>query len=139
MAFRKVSYLIPSCDGCGLAWSFGDPACAEGIPPHFASRAAALAQLPAEYGWQVTRLRMGPRLMACRRCAAFGVIPATVSRAWLLAAAGWIRHLVPFGAIRRPIPAGLGPGHPESMGAAAPAEEEGLLTELDDEIFPDQP
>jgi hypothetical protein len=46
MGFRKISYLIPSCDGCGLAWSFGDPACAEGIPPHFASRAAALAQVP---------------------------------------------------------------------------------------------
>ena len=42
MAFRKISYLIPSCDGCGLAWSFNDPACADGIPPHFASRAAAL-------------------------------------------------------------------------------------------------
>jgi hypothetical protein len=46
MAFRKVSYLIPSCDGCGLAWSFRDPACADGVPPHFASRAAALEQLP---------------------------------------------------------------------------------------------
>ena len=46
MGFRKISYLIPSCDGCGLAWSFGDPACAEGIPPHFASRAAALASWP---------------------------------------------------------------------------------------------
>src|SRR6266702_604380 len=67
MAFRKISYLIPSCDGCGLAWSFGDPACAEGIPPHFADRAAALALLPADYGWQVTRLRFCPRLMACRR------------------------------------------------------------------------
>ena len=139
MAFRKISYLIPSCDGCGLAWSFGDPACAEGIPPHFASRAAALAQLPAEYGWQVTRLQLCPRLMACRRCTAFGVIPATVSRAWLLAAAGWTRHLVPFGAIRRPIPAGFGPGHPESMSAVLPADQEGLLTELGDEIFPDQP
>jgi hypothetical protein len=42
MAFRKISYLIPSCDGCGLAWSFFDPACADGIPPHFTCRAAAL-------------------------------------------------------------------------------------------------
>ena len=49
MAFRKISYLIPSCDGCGLAWSFGDPACADGIRPHFAGRAAALGQLPADY------------------------------------------------------------------------------------------
>ena len=30
MAFRKISYLIPSCDGCGLARSFCDPACGEG-------------------------------------------------------------------------------------------------------------
>jgi len=75
MAFRKISYLIPSCDGCGLAWSFNDPACADGIPPHFASRAAALTQLPADYGWKITRTRMGPRLMACRHCAAAGVIP----------------------------------------------------------------
>ena len=137
MAFRKISYLIPSCDSCGLAWSFGDPACVEGIPPHFASRAAALAQLPADYGWQVTRTRMGPRLMACRRCAAAGVIPATARRAWLLAAAGRIRRLVPFGRIGAPLPPGLGPGHPESMTAALPAEQEGLLTALDVEIFPD--
>ena len=34
MAFRKISYLIPVCDGCGLAWSFFDPACTDGIPPH---------------------------------------------------------------------------------------------------------
>src|SRR6266516_2961205 len=85
MAFRKISYLIPSCDGCGLAWSFYDPACAEGIPPHFASRAAALAQLEADYGWQIVRLcRVWP-LMACRRCAAAGVIPAILGRRWLLA------------------------------------------------------
>jgi hypothetical protein len=139
MGFRKISYLIPSCDGCGLAWSFGDPACAEGIPPHFASRTAAIAQLPADYGWQVTRLRMGPWLMACRRCAAAGVIPAMAGRAWRLAAAGWIRRLVPFGPVRRPLPPGPGPGHPESMTAVLPAEQEGLLTELDDDIFPDQP
>ena len=79
MAFRKISYLIPSCDSCGLAWSFGDPACEEGIPPHFVSRAAALTHLSADYGWQITRTRMGPRLMACRRCAAAGVIPATAA------------------------------------------------------------
>jgi len=54
MAFRKISYLVPACDGCGLAWSFSDPACAEGIPPHFASRVAAPEQLPADYGWQVS-------------------------------------------------------------------------------------
>jgi hypothetical protein len=138
MAFRKISYLIPSCDGCGLAWSFDDPACPDGIPPHFASRAAALARLPADYGWQVTRVRSGPRLMACRRCAAAGVIPATAGRAWGLAAAGWIRRVVPFGPIHRPLPPGLGPGHPESI-TALPAEQEGLLSELDPEIFPDQP
>jgi hypothetical protein len=134
VAFRKISYLIPSCDGCGLAWSFGDPACAEGIPPHFASRAAAVAQLPADYGWQVTRLRLCPRLMACRRCAAAGVIPATAGPSWLLAGAGRIRRLVPLG----PVPAGLGPGHPESMTTVLPAEQERLLTELDAETFPEQ-
>ena len=76
--------------------------------------------------------------MACRRCAAAGVIPATAGRAWLLAAAGRIRRA---GAVRAasaaPLPAGLGPGHPESMTAALPAEQEGLLTALDAEIFPD--
>ena len=46
--------------------------------------------------------------------------------------------MVPFGPVRRPLPAGLGPGHPESM-TAMPAEQEDLLTELDGEIFPDQP
>jgi hypothetical protein len=138
VAFRKISYLIPSCDGCGLAWSFGDPACAEGIPPHFASRAAAVAQLPADYGWQVTRLWLCPRLMACRRCVAAGVIPATAGRVWLLAAAGRIRRLLPLGPVPRPVPAGLGPGDPEPMTAVLPAEQEHLLTELDAEIFPEQ-
>ena len=138
MGFRKISYLIPSCDGCGLAWSFGDPACAEGIPPHFASRADALAQLPADYGWQIRPRRPGRPLMACRRCAAAGVVPATPGQAWLLAAAGWLRRLVPFGRVRRRVPAGLGPGHPESMTAVLPAAQEGLLAELDAETFPDQ-
>lgn len=137
MAFRKISYLIPSCDSCGLAWSFGDPGCEDGIPPHFASRAAAFAQLPSGYGWQITRIGMSPQLMACRRCAAAGVIPATAARSWLLAVAGRIRRVVPFGRIRPPLPAGLGPGHPESMITSLPAEQEGLLTALDAEIFPD--
>src|SRR5215470_20255260 len=92
MAFRKISYLIPSCDGCGLAWSFGDPACAEGIPPHFASRAAALEQLPRGYGWQVRPCRFGRPLMACRTCAAAGVIPAGAVRGLLLMAVGWVRR-----------------------------------------------
>jgi hypothetical protein len=138
MAFRKISYLIPSCDGCGLAWSFGDPACAEGIPPHFASRTTALAQLPADYGWQISRRRPGPRLMACRRCTAAGVIPATAGRPWLLAAAGRVRRVVPFGPVRRPMPTALAPGHPESMTVVLPAEQERLLAGLDPEIFPDQ-
>ena len=80
MAFRKISYLIPACDGCGLAWSFSDPACAEGIPPHFATRAAALEQLPGDYGWQVSPRRLGRPLMACRTCSAAGVIPAGTAR-----------------------------------------------------------
>ena len=103
MAFRKISYLIPSCGGCGLAWSFGDLACAEGIPPHFASRAAALVQLATDYGWLVRPRRLGRPLMACRRCAAARVIPATAGRAWLLGAAGRIRRLVPFGPVRRAV------------------------------------
>jgi hypothetical protein len=138
MAFRKISYLIPCCDSCGLAWSFGDPTCGEGIPPHFASRAAAVTHLSADYGWRITRTRMGPRLMACRRCTAAGVIPAGAGRAWLLAVAGRVRRLVPFGRVRAPILPGLGPGHPESMTAALPSEQEGLLTVLDAEIFPDE-
>jgi hypothetical protein len=137
MTFRKISYLIPSCDGCGLAWSFYDPACGEGIPPHFVSRAAALAQLEADYGWQIVRLcRVWP-LMACRRCAAAGVIPATLGRRWLLAVAGWVRRYVPFGAVLRRMPAGIGPEHPESVEAVLPPEQEALLAEIDDELFPD--
>ena len=99
MAFRKISYLIPACDGCGLAWSFSDPACAEGIPPHFATRAAALEQLPGDYGWQVSPRRLGRPLMACRTCSAAGVIPAGTARGVLLAAAGWIRRVVAFGPV----------------------------------------
>lgn len=138
MAFRKISYLIPSCDGCGLAWSFYDLACAEGIPPHFASRAAALAQLEQDYGWQIERLCGAWPLMACRRCAAAGVIPAALGRRWLLAVAGWARRYVPFGAVLRRMPAQIVPGHPESMDAMLPPEQEDLLADLDAENFPDQ-
>jgi hypothetical protein len=135
MAFRKVSYLIPSCDGCGLAWSFFDPACSDGIPPHFADRAAALQQLPRDYGWQVRSCRFGLRLMACRACAAAGVIPAGTFRALLLAAAGWVRRLVPFGPVRRPLPPGPGRSHPESLTAGLPPADEELLAAIEDENF----
>jgi hypothetical protein len=101
MAFRKVSYLIPSCDGCGLAWSFFDPACADGIPPHFADRGAALEQLPRDYGWQVRCFRFGRPLMACHTCAAAGIVLAGAFRGWLLAMAAWVRRLVPSGLVRR--------------------------------------
>jgi hypothetical protein len=137
MAFRKFSYLIPACDGCGLAWSFGDPACADGIPPHFAGRAAALEQLTADYGWQVRTRRLGRPLMACRRCAAAGVIPDSAGRSWLMLLVGWVRCFGPFGSVRRPRPAGLGPGHPESLTRVLPPEQEELLAAIDDEIFPD--
>jgi hypothetical protein len=137
MAFRKISYLIPSCDGCGLAWSFRDLACSEGIPPHFATRAAGLEQLPADYGWLVKPQRLGRPLMACRACAEAAAIPATAGRAWLLAVAGWVRRWVPFGPVRRPLPPGPGPGHPESMSAELPPEQEDLLAALDAETFPE--
>src|SRR5258708_2424384 len=83
-----------------------------------------LAVLRAECGGQVTGRGRGSRVMAGGRCAAAGVIPSTTFRAWQLAAAGWIRRLVPFGPIRRPLPPGSVPGHPESMTAALPAEQE---------------
>jgi hypothetical protein len=134
MAFRKISYLIPSCDGCGLAWSFGDPACTDGIPPHFVTRAAALGQLTADYGWLVRPRRLGRPLMACRRCGAAGVLPDKSGRVWL---AAWLRRLVPFGPVRRPLPPGPGPGHPESLSTALPAEQEDLLAAIDAEIFPE--
>jgi hypothetical protein len=137
MAFRKISYLIPSCDGCGLAWSFGNPACADGIPPHFARRADGLAQLERDYGWQIVRLPAGRPLMACRRCAAAGVIPATPARRWLLAAVGWVRRYVPFGPVVCRRPAQIVAGHPESMDTVLPPEQEGLLAEIDAELFPD--
>jgi hypothetical protein len=135
MAFRKISYLIPACDGCGLAWSFFDPACAEGIPPHFADRAVALEWLPRDYGWQVRPRRLGRPLMACRTCAAAGVIPAGAFRGWLLAMAGWVRRVVPFGPVRRPLQPGPGLGHPESLTAELPPEDEELLAAIEDENF----
>jgi hypothetical protein len=138
VAFRNISYLIASCDGCGLAWSFGNPACADGIPPHFASRAAAFAQLPDDYGWQVRSRRLGRPLMVCHRCTAAGVIPAMAGRAWAWArAAGWVRRFVLFGPAGHALPSGLVMGHPESMTAALPPAQEDLLAELDAETFPD--
>jgi hypothetical protein len=137
VAFRKISYLIPSCDGCGLAWSFGNPACEDGIPPHFASRTAALAQLPADYGWQVRSRRRGRPLMVCYRCTGAGVIPASPWWAWMLAAAGWLRRFIPAGSVRHALPPELVAGHPESMTAALPLAQEHLLAALDAETFPD--
>ena len=138
MAFRKVSYLIPSCDGCGLAWSFGDPACADGIPPHFTGASAAPSQLSADYGWQIVPRRLARPLRACRRCAAAGVIPPASGRRWLLAAAGWVRRFVPFGPVRRAAAADLPAGHPESATAVLPQDQEDLLAAIDDEFFRDR-
>jgi hypothetical protein len=137
MAFRKIAYLIPTCDGCGLAWSFRDPACLGGIPPRFAGIATALGQLPTRYGWQIQPRGWKRPLMACRGCAAAGIIPRTPDRAWLMAMTGWIRCFVPFGPVCRPTPALPAAGHPESMITELPAEQEDLLAALDDELFPD--
>jgi hypothetical protein len=136
MAFRKISYLIPSCDGCGLAWSFFDPACTEGIPPHFASRTAALEQLPTDYGWQIRPCRLARPVMACGTCAAAGVIPAGAFRCWLLVMAGWVRRVVPFGPVR-PLPPSPGRGHPESLTVGLPPADEELLAAIEDENFPE--
>jgi hypothetical protein len=135
MAFRKVPYLVPSCDGRGLAWSFFDPACADGIPLHFADKAAAREQLRRDYGWQVRSRRLSRPLMACRTCTPAGVIPAGSFQGWLLAAAGWVQRLVPFGPVRR-LPPGPGPGHPESLTAELAPEDEELLAVIEDENFP---
>ena len=59
---------------------------------------------------------------------------ATGGRRWLLAAAGWVRRLVPSGPVRRPM---LAPGHPESMTASLPPDQDRLLAVIDAEIFPD--
>src|SRR5262245_45573263 len=137
MAFRKISYLIPSCDGCGLAWSFGNPACADGIPPHFARRGDGLVQLERDYGWQIVRLPVGLRRMPRRRAPAGGGTPPTPPRRWLLAATGGVRRYVLFGPAVRRVPGGIVAGHPESMDAVLPPEQEDLLAEIDAELFPD--
>src|SRR5262249_16090613 len=135
MAFPKISYLIPSCDGCGLAWSFFDPACAEGIPPHFASRAAAVEQLPRDYGWQVRPCRLGRPLMACRTCAAAGGIPSGAVRGVLPGAPGWGPRRGALGPVGPPLPPGPGPRHPESLTVELPAGDEELLAAIEDEDF----
>jgi hypothetical protein len=76
--------------------------------------------------------------MACRTCAAAGVIPAGAFRGWLLAASGWVRRVVPFGPVRRPLPPRPGRGHPESLTAELPPEDEELLAAIEDENFPEQ-
>jgi hypothetical protein len=76
--------------------------------------------------------------MACRTCAAAGVIPAGGFRGWLLAASGWVRRVVPFGPVRRPPPPRPGPGHPESLTVELPPEDEELLAAIEDENFPEQ-
>ena len=136
MAFRKIACLIPSCDSRGLAWTLRDPACPDGMPSHFADTDAALAQLSARYGWQIRQTHRGRRLMACRRCAAAGIIPITPGRAWLLAVTGRTRRFAAFEPICQPAPALSAAGHRESMTAELPAEHEGLPGALDDSFFP---
>jgi hypothetical protein len=75
--------------------------------------------------------------MACRFCAAAGVIRAGAFRGWLLVTAGWLRRLVPFGPVRRPLPPGPGPEHPESLTADLPPEDEELLAAIEGENFPE--
>jgi hypothetical protein len=53
----------------------------------------------------------------------------------LLAMAGWVRRLVPFGPVRRPLPPGSGPGHPEALTAELPVEDEELLAAIEDKNF----
>lgn len=136
MALRKIAYLIPTCDGCGLAWSFRDPACLDRIPPRFADVITALGQLPTRYGWQIQPRGWERPLMACRRCAAAGIIPRRPGRA-TLAMTGRIRRFPPFRPVCRPTPALPAADHPESMTTEPPAEQEDLLAALDDELFPD--
>jgi hypothetical protein len=57
MAFRKISYLIPSCDGCGLAWSFSTQPAPRGFrrispagPPPWSSCPAITAGRSAPAG-----------------------------------------------------------------------------------------
>jgi len=137
MAFRTITYLIPSCDRCGLAWSFRDPACPGGIPPHFADRMFALGELPARYGWQIQPRRVRRPLMACRTCAAAGVIPAGAGRAWLLTVTGWIRRFAPSGPAHQPTPAPPAAGHPEPVTGGLPAGQEALPAAPGGDLFPD--
>ncbi|MGO9297649.1 MAG: hypothetical protein ACLP52_27835 [Streptosporangiaceae bacterium] len=131
MSLRKVSYLIPVCNGCGLAWSFGDPCCADGIPPHFASRAAALDQLAGEYGWVVRPRRFARPVMTCRRCSAAGVTTTPWQRR-LAVLAALIRDIRRPGHQMEALPA----GHPESVTAMLPPAEEELLAAIEAENFP---
>jgi hypothetical protein len=93
--------------------------------------------LPRDYGWQVRSFPFGRQLMACRTCAAAGIIPAGPFQGWLLATAGWMRRLVPFGPVRRPLPRPEG-GYPESLIAELPPEDEELLAAIEDENFPER-
>jgi hypothetical protein len=137
MAFRKINYFLASCDGCGPVWPVFDPACVDGVPPHFVDRAAALEQLRRDYGWQIHCRQLGRPLMACRSCAAAGVIPAGALRGWLLAAAGWVRQWMPFGPVLRRVPPDPGAGHPESLTAELAPEDEELLAVIEADEFPE--
>jgi hypothetical protein len=65
------------------------------------------------------------------------VIPDSAVRAWLLVLAGWVRRVVPFGPVCRITATVPVVGHPESVTAALPVDQEELLAALDDELFPD--
>jgi hypothetical protein len=136
MALRKIACLIPSCNSRSPAWTFRDPACPDGSPPHLAGTATALGQLPIRHGWQIQPRRRGRRLTACRRCAAAGIIRGTPGRTWLLTVTGCIRRFVPVGPICRPTPALPTAGQRGLITAELLAEREGLLGALDDEFFP---
>ena len=75
--------------------------------------------------------------MVCRQCVAAGLSPVSAAQAWLLVLLGWVRRVVPFGLVCRATPTVPAAGHPESVTAMLPADQEELLAALDDELFPD--
>jgi hypothetical protein len=160
MSFRKQITVTAVCDGCGPDWwAFHDDLDA---PPQFPDIATARRQLAEFFGWHITNIADGqavragvdmsdqgpavlsgqdPAVVLCQACAEC----ASSGHQWSdwsaplpdgdIAASRNGRDCERCGALASAL---LPAGHPESLTAKLPEEQEELLAALDAELFPSE-
>lgn len=131
MALEKTTYVVAVCDSCGPDWwDDGETDYA----PLFITAQAARQNLAANYEWRITRQIDGRLRMICSACANAEDCDryghdwgANTARSTVCRRCSYFPH-----ADNPPA------GHPESMTAELPADQEEALAALDAELFPEE-